>query len=397
MSTVRQCAMVVFITTLLGYFSTGATCEELPFPPPRPSLRALEQIQGVLKIPAKAASPQGMPAVNEEGELITERYPNRAVRLQRYVIQDADRNYVNHGSWTLLDPQGQVIGQGEYRNGKRHGPWMRIVADFPTAISGFQSPFTSQAEFDNGQLHGTWTIIDSQQRVVGTWQFSQGELDGAATTWYPNGAQRREMNFAKGIPDGESTAWRADGKVWAREFYRGGKQLIPIVTYHDQKQKETEGWMVRTNFTISANVDWWETKIEVTRQDTEGEDVRTGKWTEWYANGTKKFEGDFEAGMPVAQHTWWHPNGQKMIAGTYEKGMQEGRWTEWHATGMKQTEGTYLAGLKSGTWTTWSTEGLVADTQQFETDLNTGRPTEPGIVIAEDGDESHNVSHILAP
>ena len=391
MSIVRSCARAIVCVAAAASVLCDSFAEELPFPPPRPSLKTLEQIQGVISTRSSTTAPK------EQGELITERYPNSAVRLQRYVIQDADRNYVNHGSWTMLDPQGRVIAQGEYRNGKQHGVWTRIMPDFPMVDPGFQAPFTSHAEFDNGELHGTWKIIDARQRVVGSWQFSGGQLDGVATTWYPNGQQRREMTFARGIPDGESTAWKPNAQIWAREFYREGKQLVPVVTWHDRQQKESEGWMVRSNFTIRANVDWWNGTIEITREETAGEDAKTGKWTEWYANGTVKFEGTFEAGIAVEQHVWWHPNGQKMLAGTYESGMQEGRWTEWHASGMKQVEGDYIAGIKSGTWTTWSEEGLVADVQQIQADPGGSRRGESGIVITEDDEAPHNVSHLLAP
>ncbi|MBC8356720.1 MAG: hypothetical protein H8E66_32495 [Planctomycetes bacterium] len=391
MSTVRSCAHAMWCVAALTLLAIDSFAEELPFPPPRPSLRALERIQGVLSTQSTTI------AMQEQGELITERYPNRAVRLQRYVVQDADRNYINHGSWTMLDPQGRVISQGEYRDGKQHGSWMRVMADFPIVNPGFKSPYTSQAEFADGELHGTWTIIDSQQRVVGSWQFSRGKIDGPATTWHPNGQQRREMTFARGIPDGESTAWKPNGQIWAREFYREGKQLVPVVTWHDRQQKESEGWMVRSNFTIHTNVNWWNGTIEITRKETEGEDVKTGTWKEWYANGTVKFEGTFEAGTAVDRHIWWHPNGQKMLAGTYESGAQEGRWTEWHASGMKQVEGNYLAGEKMGTWTTWSEEGLVADVQQIQSEPESSRRSESGIVITEDDDAPHNVSHLLAP
>ena len=391
MSTARACLCAILGVAAVATFLCNSFAEELPFPPPRPSLKTIEQIQGVLSTRTLTTAP------NEQGELITERYPNRAVRLQRYVIQDADRNYVNQGSWMMLDPQGQVIAQGEYQNGKQQGAWMRIMPEFPAVAPGFQAPFTSQAEFDNGELHGAWTIVDSQQRVVGSWQFSRGQLDGAATTWHPNGQQRREMTFARGIPDGESTAWKPDGQIWAREFYRDGKQLVPVVTWHDRQQKESEGWMVRSNFTIHAKTDWWNGTIEITREETAGKDVKTGKWTEWYANGTVKFEGAFEAGKAVEQHVWWHPNGQKMLAGTYDSGMQEGRWTEWHATGTKQVEGDYIAGTKAGTWTTWSEDGLVADVQHIQADPGNSQGGESGIVTIEDDDAQHNVSHILAP
>ena len=391
MSSVRLYALAAYCFAAFTSPLFNAVAEELPFPPPRPSLKTLEQIQGILSSQATSQ------ATDEEGELITERYPDRSVRLQRYVIQDEDRNYVNHGSWTMFDPKGQITAQGDYREGKQHGPWMRIMTEFPSVNPGFQAPFISQAEFDNGELHGTWAIIDSQQRVVGSWQFSRGELDGPATTWYPSGQQRREMNFSRGVPDGESTAWKPNGQIWGREFYRDGKQLVPVVTWHDQHQKESEGWMVRSNFTINAKFDWWNGTIEITRNETEGTDVKTGRWTEWYANGAEKFVGTFESGIAVDQHVWWHPNGQKMLSGTYDSGMQEGRWTEWYATGMKQVEGEYIAGAKAGTWTTWSEEGLVADVQHIQLDDGSSRRSETGIVTVEELEAPHNVSHLVAP
>lgn len=391
MLTVRSCAVALLTVALLATFASNSLAEELPLPPPRPSLTAIENLQRVLSLDDEATGSA------EQGEPITERYPNGAVKVQRFVIQDNERNYVNHGPWTMLTHQGQVIAQGEYKNGKQHGPWMRVLPEFAMITPGFKAPFSSQAEFDHGKLHGTWTIIDSQQRVVASWQFSQGVLDGAATTWHPNGQQKREMIFAKGVPDGESTAWKPNGQIWAREFYREGKQLVPVVTWHDRRQKESEGWMVRSNFKIHSKVNWWEGTIEITREETEGEDTKTGEWTEWYANGTMKFRGNFESGAAEGRHVWWHPNGQKMLAGVYHQGMQEERWTTWHATGMKQNEGTYIAGNKAGTWTTWAEDGLIADVEHLQEGIDSSRRRESEIVDTEDDDAEHNVSHLLGP
>ena len=38
-----------------------------------------------------------------EIEVIRERYPNRSVKIEREVTQDAEGNYVNHGSWKMWD------------------------------------------------------------------------------------------------------------------------------------------------------------------------------------------------------------------------------------------------------------------------------------------------------
>jgi len=374
--------------------------EELPTPlPSPPSSERLEAIPSLPMIVSTVESvtpevatllePGDVPEEISppEAELIIERYPSRAVKLQRYVIQDAERNYINHGLWTMLDEKGEVIAQGEYRDGKRHGAWMRVLPKLAGVEPHFQAPFVSQAEFQDDELHGTWTIIDAQQRVVGSWQFSRGELDGVSSTWYPNGQQQREMTFANGVPDGEALAWKSDGQLWSKEFFREGKQLIPSVTWHDRDQKKSEGWLVRSNIKVQAKVNWWDGVLEIKREDSRGEEIKTGEWTEWYANGGLKQRGAYDEGVPVGQHTWWHENGQRQEVGDYSSGLAQGMWTRWFDNGQKQEEGFYLAGEKSGTWTTWAQDGKVADVRQMSDDRGLARDRNIN---------SHNVSHRLS-
>lgn len=391
--------------------AASAWTEELPTPVPAPPAKPAEddlvEIPSfpmiVSDAPKELAVPPSRPQFVEsdiawpvivpeeiealEPELITERYPNRAVKLQRQVVQDEDRNYVNHGTWTMMDEQGEVIAQGEYRQGKRHGHWMRVLSKFGGAERQFKPPFVSQAEFLDDQLHGTWTVIDAEQRVVGSWQFSHNELDGVCATWYPNGQQQREMTFVKGVPDGTALAWKPDGQLWSKEFYREGKQLIPSVTWHDQEQKKSEGWLVRSNVKVKVQLDWWEGVLEIKRDDSRGEEVKTGEWTEWYANGNLRTRGMYDEGVPVGQHTWWHENGQRQEVGEYKSGLAEGLWTRWYASGQKQEEGQYLAGVKSGAWTTWGTDGQIADVRQMSNPLELARD--------QSGFSPRNVSHRL--
>ena len=372
---------------LIALLQVGlAWAEELPIPTPAPYLReSLEEIHGYIS-PQNARPNFESP---REAETITERYPNRAVRLQRQVNQDENRNYVNHGTWSMYDLQARVIAQGEYRLGKQVGPWMRIMSNFPPAEPHFRPPFTSQAEFEDGELNGAWTITDAQQRPVASWHFSQGQLHGVATTWYPTGQQQREMHFAHGVPDGDASAWKQDGTLLAKEFYRNGKQYVPVVTWHDQQQKESEGWTIRSNFTIHSNFNWWEGTVEITRVETSGEDAKTGLWTEWYPDGSTRYTGSFADGVPVGQHTWWHTNGQKMLIGSYKSGLAEGLWTRWHDNGHRHEEGTYLAGTRQGNWTEWSNAGQIVDVHDHGSPEELIADSEPERI------EQHNVSHVI--
>ena len=351
------------LTVLVVAFENSAEAERPVRALPSPSLMAVDSDHRPRSLRTVEAPPPG--ATDAAGrEVVVERYPNRTVKIQRSVKQDAERNYVNDGPWTMFGPQGKVLAQGEFVAGERHGQWMRTLTVFAGAETSFRAPFISQAQFEKGKLNGTWTVVDSQQRIVGSWEFKDGVLDGTATLWYPGGQQSQEMTFVKGVPDGEAQAWKSDGNLFTRQYYREGKQLVPVVTWYDKQQKESEGWMVRSNFAINANIDWWEGIIEVTRDETPGEDRRIGKWMEWYPNGAVRYAGNFENGRPTGDHTWWHENGQRMLAGVYDEGERDGRWTKWHPNGLKEEEGEYLAGAKDGTWTLWSSSGAVAHVEE---------------------------------
>src|SRR4051794_27907665 len=80
-------------------------------------------------------------------EVVRERYPDGKVKIERQVVLDDTGNYVNHGEWKLLAPNGDTIAQGNFDMGKRTGPWMRWHSPKDTALLGefpfkhFKPPF----------------------------------------------------------------------------------------------------------------------------------------------------------------------------------------------------------------------------------------------------------------
>src|SRR5690606_4804533 len=119
--------------------------------PPEPTLAQLDEPEGYddAQLDAYEPAPQAEPAVNRRTpkpvvvatdvpdkavvaedfasdskvEVIRERYPNRTVKIEREVTQDADGNYVNHGTWKMWDEAGNLVAEGRYFNGQREGIW----------------------------------------------------------------------------------------------------------------------------------------------------------------------------------------------------------------------------------------------------------------------------------
>jgi antitoxin component YwqK of YwqJK toxin-antitoxin module len=321
-------------------------------------------------------------------EVITERYPNRTVKVERHVAQDEEGNYFNHGAWSNWDEKGVLRGTGEYRRGKRHGKWVRwfnagegkMFAGAPYKF--FQPPFVAEATFVDDKLDGVWTVLDSKGRKASEWHFVNGQLHGNAVWYFPTGQKQREANYQQDQIEGHLLEWSLETPK--RQAYRGqpapqpvytlvGKTLYingrregPHVEYYSPGKKKVEGTWLLAKEVVKSEYDFWEGEIRSQITNKEGENQRRGLWTWYYNDGGKQLEGEFVADEPVGLHTWWHPNGQKMTEGEYKGGKEEGKWTWWHVNGQKQLEGQFVEGRQMGHWISWNEEGKVVEVQDFD-------------------------------
>ncbi|OHB79190.1 MAG: hypothetical protein A2W31_07750, partial [Planctomycetes bacterium RBG_16_64_10] len=303
--------------------------------------------------------------------LIRERYPNRQIKVERQVIQDAHDNFVNHGKWKMWDPNGNIMADGQYLDGARQGTWVRwlaageckLLTTVPYRL--FQGPFVSQATFENGDLEGQWTIYDAKQRKISQWSFVDGQRDGCWTWWYPNARKMREIQYCDGDINGTYREWKPDGTLVIDDTYEAGRKLAQKVTHQQGStaQKQTEGMYLHARITPQSADDWW--NCELAKLVTQGKDEKHGLWTSWYATGQKKLQGEYRHDLQVSTFTWWHPNGQIAAEGTYDEGRQVGKWTWWHPNGQKSIQGEFASGGPSGRWTWWKEDGKVAQRADF--------------------------------
>lgn len=296
-------------------------------------------------------------------EIIRERYANRAVKIERQVVQDDAGNYMNHGPWTMWDETGRMLGTGQYVRGERSGRWTRwFAAGEGELFQGevyqqFQAPFVSQVTLEAGELHGAWAIMDAQKREVSMWEFRDGKRHGKSVWWYPNGQKWREVDYRDGVVDGLVMEWAADGTLARKDAYVEGRRLGTQVEWFAPGVKKLEAEYLFAEEVYEASDDWWNGQTQVREVGTEGQDERHGLFVSWDRNGQKVLEGRYHLDEPVGTFVWWHSNGQKAIEGTYVDGQQQGTWTWWHENGQKQIAGSYEAGEQSGAWSWWDVDG----------------------------------------
>jgi antitoxin component YwqK of YwqJK toxin-antitoxin module len=324
-------------------------------------------------------------------EVITERFPNRAVKIERHVAQDEEGNYFNHGPWSQWDEKGVLKGSGEYRHGLRQGKWVRwfnageckIISS--AMYKGFEAPFVAEATFVDGKLHGVWSIYDSQGRVASEWNFDHGELHGKSVWYFHTGHKQREVEYQQGQMEGELLEWamEADPAVKnqknrtlsskdmvhtlvTKALYQNGRRHASHVENYSPGVKKSEGIYLYAKETTKTSHDFWNGEVYAVTLGKEGNNQRHGHWIWWYKDGGKQMEGDFDRDQPVGLHVWWHPNGQKMTEGEFEGGLETGRWVWWHANGQKMTEGTFQDGKQIGKWVRWSPQGKVEESRDFD-------------------------------
>lgn len=324
-----------------------------------------------------SATPAGTASVPE---IVHERYPNRAIKTERQMVLDSKQNFVNHGFWKMWTPQGELLGEGKYKFGKRDGAWIRHYYESEVAQSAkntekqkvpfsgpsyksFTKPFQSVAHFNDGKLAGAWTITDAQGRPISSWEFDGDTLHGTATWYYHSGAKRREVHFDHGILNGEWNEWNENNEVVAKEIYIEGRKLEKIIDTYEGGEKRLEGYQLLASEQMAFSHNWWNGTVNFELVNVTGEDQKHGLWTMWASNGGKIYQGSFDRGMAVGRHTEWHSNGQKESDGVYIKGKRDGRWAWWHENGIKNIQGQFAAGNEVGTWLTWEASGKLESKQ----------------------------------
>jgi antitoxin component YwqK of YwqJK toxin-antitoxin module len=314
-------------------------------------------------------------------ELVTERFPSGAIKIEREMTQDAEGNYLLHGAWRQFDEQGRLIVEGRYERHQQEGLWRKffrgneapLLATAP--YSTFSAPFISQATFRAGQLHGKWILTDSKQRKIHEIEFTGGERNGKATWFYPNGAVALASHYEHGRVHGDITQYAPDGAVVVTQNYEIGRQLAERVEFHDaaQKIKKQELTVLQAPLVVKTPDDW--ANCSLAEFENRGQDEKHGAFAAWHLNGQPARKGEFRYDLPVGKIVFWYANGQKQMEGEYVDGHQTGVWTWWHENGQKAISGEYHDGIAVGKWSWWADTGKLAQKADMTTDTAETYPT----------------------
>ena len=317
---------------------------------------------------------------------------------KRAAVPDPASDFFHQGHFIHRNSLGEPAAEGEYRQGKRIGRWVRWYRQGEgDMFSGpfydeFQRPFVAEVEFVDGVMTGLWTVSDSKGRKIGQWELDEDmQPHGKAVWYYANGNKMREVDYDSGLVHGKLQQWEKDGQLRITETYREGRQLTTKSETYPSGRKQAEGAYMMAGQINRCACDWWSGTVTTTKEAEHLQDDKDGLWTWYYEDGRPQMQGVYASGIASGKFTWWYRTGQRQIEGSYIDGKQHGRWDWWYIAGMKQRRGQYSHGDPTGRWTSYNEDGglreiednFTADTpnQTLSADDPLAPKKEPRIVV----------------
>jgi antitoxin component YwqK of YwqJK toxin-antitoxin module len=99
----------------------------------------------------------------------------------------------------------------------------------------------------------------------------------------------------------------------------------------------------------------------------------TGHWIEWYDDGQKESEGNYQDGKKTGEWFEWFEWYGRMQAGNYQDNKKIGKWIEWNYDGQMRSERNYLNDIMTGKWIEWYENGQIKFEGNYLNGMMTGK------------------------
>lgn len=317
---------------------------------------------------------QQLPAQSRDSnqpEVIRERYENGKLRVERQVIQNQQRDYINHGFWKFYLPNGRVSAQAYFDHGKKSGAWSRWVTPKEVAafrappFNQFKAPFLTTFHYDNDELNGVWKVADSADRKMLEFNLKAGKRHSTCTWYLPNGQKYQEINYRDGLIHGPYMRWNLQGQLVENRKFEQGQEIGHITEFHRPGVKKLEYGVLAGKVEAMTLDDPW--NVVFATEEKIAPDIKHGPITAWYPNGQVRFSGHYKHDVQEGEFTWYYATGQKQAEGKLTDGQRAGSWIWWHENGMRASAGQYVAGSPDGDWQWWLASGKLSRAKNFGT------------------------------
>jgi antitoxin component YwqK of YwqJK toxin-antitoxin module len=142
-------------------------------------------------------------------------------------------------------------------------------------------------------------------------QLLNGKMEGEFVTYFENGQVHEMVQYRNGERTGERTEWYPNGKT--KHSVRKSEDMLHHLKYFENGVlKISEFKSINGDFSIGPYKEWYENgQLAKTGAYLKGL-KRTGKWLEFYPDGSKKLEMEY-VGDKTHFYNFWNERGEQTL------------------------------------------------------------------------------------
>lgn len=176
----------------------------------------------------------------------------------------------------------------------------------------------------NLTFSGTYKTYFENKKIKEEFRIHQGLIDGEFKLFYPSGNLKEKIEFTKGKKTGELKKYNENG-ILLHEVIKGDDENILIHKwfYENGTPKKSETRKADTDKKYGEYKEWHNNGQLKVESNFINNTTRIGKWSEFWKDGSRKFEGEVIEGKPHCIN-YWNENGEQTL--TNGTGVH---YTEW--------------------------------------------------------------------
>lgn len=170
-------------------------------------------------------------------------------------INQTDANGLRQGLWKKQYPNGRIMYEGNFKNGKPAGEWKRWYETGFIKAQVFYSPASDSAKavlfneigkkmaegtFINEKRVGKWTFF-AENRKISEENYVNGLKQGICYKYYETGEVMEESAWVNGIQTGKYQLFLKTGQPYLQCKFAGNKRNGLFLTFFESGKRETEG------------------------------------------------------------------------------------------------------------------------------------------------------------
>lgn len=243
---------------------------------------------------------------------------------------------VQNGPFIYMDFYGNVLQQGNYLNGEKHGEWTTFHEN---------GQVLNKTTYIGGKEHGDYKQYFEDGILKEEGKYNLGELIGEWKTFDNKGSLSYTNNYSTGVLHGR------------REFYDGPDNL-ELIRHYDYERVIGYSYLNSDGVEIpmiplkneTGNVTSYFQNGKISREMSYKNGVFNGKYFDYYPTGQMESDINYKYGKYHGKRTQFFENGNVELEEFYLMDDLHGPYRAYYQNGKLKEEGNYKNGSKTGVW-----------------------------------------------